>query len=215
MVEGNAGFTTTRRGALRTGAIGLGGLTGAIALSGSGVAAAAEPAAFDAATAAAVAGVSVGGFFLLLDQIPGDSVDDKHDKWIDALSFSFGASNTSSLTGSGWSSSKPSMQQINVVAYQGSQSPLLFLRTLNGKHLASALFQGISAGETPRKFMEIELKDVLVGSYSASGSGGSSPTESFSLAFGSIRYSIYLQGPAGAAGQEITTTWNVRTSTGA
>ena len=215
MVDGNEGFTTTRRGALRTGALGLGGLTGAIALSGAGGAAAAEPAAFDAATLAAVAGVNVGGLFLLLDQIPGDSVDDKHSKSIDVLGFSFGASNSSSLTGSGWSSSKPSVQQMQFSAFQGSQSPLLFLRTLNGKHLTSALLQGVTAGDSPRKFLEVDLKDVLVASYVVSGSEGSSPTESFSLAFGSIRYSIYLQGPDGAPGSEITSSWNVRTSTGA
>jgi type VI secretion system secreted protein Hcp len=215
MVDGKEDFTTTRRGALRTGALGLGGLTGAIALNGAGVAAAAEPAAFDAAAMAAVTGVDVGGLFLLLDQIPGDSVDDKHSKWIDTLAFSFGASNSSSLTGSGWSSSKPAVQQINFSAYQGSQSPLLFLRTLNGKHLASALLQGMTAGDSPRKFFEVEMKDVLVASYAVSGTGSNSSSESFSLAFGSIRYSIYLQGPDGLPGSEITSSWNVRTSTGA
>jgi len=213
MVDGNEGFTTTRRGALRTGALGLGGLTGAIALSGAGVATAAEPAAFDAAAAAAVAGVTVGGLFLLLDQIPGDSADDKHSKWIDTLAFSLGASNSSSLTDRGWSPAKPAVQQVSFSTNQGSQSPLLFLRALNGKHLASALLQGVTAGESRSKFLEIELKDVLVASHSVSGS--ESVSESFSLAFGSIRYSIYLQRPDGLPGQEITSSWNVRTSTGA
>ena len=212
MVEGNEGFTTTRRGALRTGALGIGGLTGAIALSGAGVAAAAEPTAFDAA--AALAGVDIGGLFLLLDQIPGDSVDDEHAKWIDVLSYSFGASNSSTLTGSGWSSSKPSVQQLHLTTFQGSQSPLLFLRTMNGKHLASALLQGVTGGESPSRFVEIELKDVLVASYGVGGSGGNPSNDQFSLAFGSIRYSIYLQSPDGSE-QAITSTWNVRTSTGA
>ena len=89
------------------------------------------------------------------------------------------------------------------------------MRTLNGKHLTSALLQGVTAGDSPRKFFEVDLKDVLVASYVVSGSEGSSTTESFSLAFGSIRYSIYLQGPDGAPGSEITSSWNVRTSTGA
>jgi type VI secretion system secreted protein Hcp len=213
MVDGNDAFTTTRRGALKTGALGLGGLTGAIALSGSGAAAAAEPPSM--ATLAALAGVGSGDYFLQLDQIPGDSADDEHKRWIDVMSFSWGASNTSSLSGSGWSASKPTVSALNLMAETGSASPQLFLRTMNGKHVATGLLQGVTSGETRRKFLEIELKDVAVTSYQTSASAGAgSPTDSFSLAFAIIKYSIFLQSETGGVGETISVTWNVRTSTG-
>lgn len=213
MVDGNDAFTTTRRGALKTGALGLGGLTGALALSGSGVAAAAEPPSM--ATVAALAGVGSGDYFLQLDPILGDSVDDEHRRWIDVMSFSWGASNASSVSGSGWSASKSTISGLNLMAETGSASPQLFLRTMNGKRLATGVLQGVTSGEARTKFLEIELKDVAVTSYQTSASeGGGSPTDSFSLAFAIIKYSIFLQSATGGIGETISATWNVRTSTG-
>ncbi|MBC9820547.1 type VI secretion system tube protein Hcp [Terrabacter sp. MAHUQ-38] len=213
MVDGNDAFTTTRRGALKTGALGLGGLTGALALSGSGVAAAAEPPSM--ATVAALAGVGSGDYFLQLDPILGDSVDDEHRRWIDVMSFSWGASNASSVSGSGWSASKSTISGLSLMAETGSASPQLFLRTMNGKRLATGVLQGVTSGEARTKFLEIELRDVAVTSYQTSASeGGGSPTDSFSLAFAIIKYSIFLQSATGGVGETISATWNVRTSTG-
>lgn len=212
MVDGNDAFTTTRRGALKTGALGIGGLTGAIALGGSGVASAAEPPSM--ATVAALAGVGNGAYFLQLDQIPGDSVDDDHPDWIDVMSLSWGASNSSSVSGSGWSASKPSITPLSLMSAVGSASPLLFLRTMNGKRVATGVLQGMTTGETRHKFLEIEMKDVAVTGYQSSASeGGGSPIDSFSLAFAIIKYSIFLQSATGGV-ETISATWNVRTSTG-
>ena len=213
MVDGNDAFTTTRRDALKTGALGIGGLTGAIALGGNGVASAAEPPSM--ATVAALAGVSNGDYFLQLDQIPGDSVDDAHPDWIDVMSFSWGASNSSSVSGSGWSASKPSITAISLMSEVGSASPLLFLRTMNGKHVATGVLQGMTTGETRRKFLEIEMKDVAVTGYQSSANEGGGPTiDSFTLAFAIIKYSIFLQSDTGGVVETISATWNVRTSTG-
>ena len=212
MVDGSETPTTTRRGALKTGALGLGGLTGAMAL-GSGHASAAEPPSM--ATVAALAGITAGRYFLQLDSIPGDSTDARHAGWIETLSYSWGASNSSTVSGSGWSSSKPSLSNLSFVSSFGSASPLLFLRAMNGKHLSTALLEGMTAGTDPSKFVEIELKDVAVASYqSAASDGGGLPTDSFSLAFASIRYTIFLQSDNGGPGQTISATWNVRTASG-
>jgi len=212
MVDGNDAFTTTRRGALKTGALGLGGLTGAIALGSSEAASAAALPSMD--TVAALAGVSGGSYFLKLDGIPGDSVDAGHPAWIDVTSYSWGASNSSAVTGSGWSSSKASISNLSVTSQFGSASPLLFLRTMNGKHVSTATLQGVTGGATPRTFIELELKDIAVTSYQSSASS-ESPSESFSLAFAIIKYTLYLQSSTGSdVGPTITATWNVRSATG-
>ena len=170
MVDGNDAFTTTRRGALKTGALGLGGLTSAIALGGTEAASAAALPSMD--TVAALAGVSGGSYFLQLDGIPGDSVDERHLAWIDVESYSWGASNSSAVSGSGWSSSKASISNLNLSTQFGSASPLLFLRTMNGKHVSTAVLQGMTGRDTPRKFLELELKDIAVISYQSSASEG-------------------------------------------
>jgi type VI secretion system secreted protein Hcp len=211
MVDGNDAFTTTRRGALKTGALGLGGLTSAIALGGTEAASAAALPSMD--TVAALAGVSGGSYFLQLDGIPGDSVDERHLAWIDVESYSWGASNSSAVSGSGWSSSKASISNLNLSTQFGSASPLLFLRTMNGKHVSTAVLQGMTGGDTPRKFLELELKDVAVISYQSSASEGP-PFESLSLAFAIIKYTLFLQSATGGVGETISATWNLRTGTG-
>lgn len=210
MVDGNDAFTTTRRGALKTGALGLGGLTGALAVGGSTSAAAATLPSMD--TVAALAGVTGASYFLQLDGVPGDSVDATHQAWIDVNSYSWGASNSSAVTASGWSPSKSTVSGLTLSTEFGSASPLLFLRTMNGRRAATALLQGVTAGASPRKFVELALKDVAVSSYQSSAS--EAPFDSFSLAFSAITYSVFLQDSAGGPGQTISATWNVRTGTG-
>lgn len=211
MVDGNDAFTTTRRGAIKTGALGLGGLTGAIALGSSEAASAATLPSMD--TVAALAGVSGADYFLRLDGITGDSVDAQHQGWVDVQDYSWKATNGTTVTGSGWSASKASLSAMTLSTQLGQHSPPLFLRTMNGRHLTSALVQGMTTGATPRRFVEIEMRDVAVASYEAA-SGDESPQDTFSLAFAVIRYSIYLQSATGGEGQEITSTWNIRTGTG-
>ena len=213
MVDGNDAFTTTRRGALKTGALGLGGLTGAIALGSSTPAAAAQPPTME--TLANLAGVSDAEYFLRLDGVPGDSLDDHHPAWLDVASFSWGASNSSTVTGSGWSSSKANIGSLSMMTETGSAGPRLFFRTMSGKHSAIAVLEGVSQGDAPRTFLQLELKDVLVSSYQQSGSGsGGQPFDSFSLDFASIKYTIYLQDSTGGQGEAITGSWNLRTGTG-
>ena len=170
MVDGNDAFTTTRRGALKTGALGLGGLTGAIALGGTDTASAATLPSMD--TVAALAGISGGSYFLQLDGIPGDSVDARHPAWIDVTSYSWGASNSSAVSGSGWSSSKPNIEQSqfdDTVRFRQSAS-------LPSDHewqaRATAVLQGMTGGDTPRKFLELTSKDIAVTSYQSSASEG-------------------------------------------
>lgn len=211
MVDGNDSFTTTRRGALKTGAVGLGGLTGAIALGGS-AAAAAEPPAM--ASVAALAGVTGGAsYFLQLDGVPGDSVDADHPAWIDLSSYQWGASNTAVVTAAGAGRGRASISALSLTTAFGSASPRLFLRTMNGRTIPTATIHGMSRGDQPRKFLEVGLDGVIVTAYSTS-AASETPFDSFSLIFAAIRYSIFLQNPDGSAGETITSSWNVRTGTG-
>ena len=212
MVDGNDAITTTRRGALKTGALGLGGLNGAIALGSSTPAAAAQPPTME--TLATLAGVSSGEYFLRLDGVPGDSVDDQHAAWIDVASYSWGASNSSTVSGSGWSSSKANIGSLSLMTQTGSAGPRLFFRTMSGKHSATATMEGVTQGDAPRRFLQLELKDVLVTSFQESGSGSGQPYDSFSLDFASIKYTIYLQDAMGGPGEAISGSWNLRTGTG-
>jgi len=174
-----------------------------------GMAAAAPP---SMATVAAAAGGGAVSYFLRLDPIVGDSTDERHQDWIDVLAFSWLASNTAGAIGSGGGTAgKGTIAALNLVAPTGSASPRLFLHTMDGRHLKTALLQGVTGGERGERFLEVELEDVTVSSYATSGAS-ESPTDSFSLLFRRIRYTIWPQDPKGGAGQPIEATWNLARS---
>ena len=94
----------TRRGVLKTGALGLGGMAGAIGLSGvSASATQASP-----ALMSAVAGA--GNYFLRIDGIPGDSQVDQYVGWIELGNYQSSAAGAPSTSGgSGSTSGKPTI----------------------------------------------------------------------------------------------------------
>lgn len=55
---------------------------------------------------------------------------------------------------------------------------------------------------------------MAVASYDVKAGEDGSTVDEFALAYGSIRYSIYLQSATGGADETISATWNVRTGTG-
>ena len=78
-------------------------------------------------------------------------------------------------------------------------SPPLFLACATGRHLKQGIFVIETAGEQPFGFYTLTLTDVLVSSFQASGSS-EVPTDSFSLAFRTLRIKEIEQSPKGGIG---------------
>jgi type VI secretion system secreted protein Hcp len=203
-MEANASSTTTRRGVLRTGAIGLGSVAGMVAAS---TGAEAAPALMTLSSSAQLS------LFLKLGNILGDSVDQAHKDWIDLQSVQWGAaaaSTTSSSTGT--TSGKSSLSDIAVTMTAGKASPQVFLATMAGTRFANAVIEGVVAtGDSSAKVLELAIVDAAVSSFSSS-SGGSVPSESFSLSFPKVTYTIWEQRADGTIGGSSSATWDVRTS---
>src|SRR6516164_3890694 len=143
-------------------------------------------------------------YFLKLDGIEGESKADKHDKEIDVLSFSWGATQSGTFasgTGGG-GAGKVSMQDFHFTMEHSKASPALMLACAQGDHIKSAILCCRKAGKQQQEFMKVTMSDCLVSSYQTGGSAGANviPTDQVSLNFAKIEHEYKEQKPDGSLG---------------
>ena len=147
-------------------------------------------------------------YLLELDGIKGESSDGKH---IDISSYSFGASNPSSLRGGG--SGKVVFQDFHFTKREDSTSPTLFIRCATGEPIKKATLTLRKSGDKGDAFeyLKITLEDCLVSSFAQAGDDlppNDTPVDSFSLAFAKIKYSHFTEVPGGQA-TAVTVGWDL------
>ena len=151
--------------------------------------------------------------FLKLDGIQGESQKDNHKQEIDLMSFSWGASNSSSVgTGTGASTGKASVKDFTVTKATDSASPVLFQKCCDGSVIATGvvtLQRQVSGVATP--YLVYNFTNVYVTNMDWSGDGGpgNSAMESVSFCFqvGTVDYTP--QKDDGTAGTAIHGGWDV------
>lgn len=149
--------------------------------------------------------------FLKLDGIAGESLDDKHKGEIEIESFSWGVSQSGSLAaGSGAGTGKAQFQDFHFSSAVSKASPNLFIKCVTGAHIKQADLYVRKSGERPVDFYHIKMTDVLISSYNSAGSNGAIPQDAASLNFAKIEFSYTTQRADGAAGDTITTGWDLK-----
>jgi len=135
--------------------------------------------------------------FLKLDGVDGESVQKGYEKWIEILSFSWGATQTPTRgTGSGAGSGKVQFQDFHFVVNFSKASPELFKRCATGEHIKTGVLSVRKAGEKPVEFYKVRMSDLLVSSYQE-GSGGEVPVDPVSLNFADVAIDLPQQSPTG------------------
>lgn len=118
--------------------------------------------------------------------------DDKHKEWIEISSWSFGASNPSSVGSTGMSAGKASYSDLSMTKTTDKSTPMLAKGASKGKAKQELKKQTTHNGDT---YYEIKLTDVMVSSWQVSGQGSGDPipTESISLNFTKIEWNYKPQ----------------------
>lgn len=150
--------------------------------------------------------------FLKLDGIDGEVSAQGYEKWIEVMSFSWGANNAAGgSASSGAGAGKVSFQDLHFTSSQSKASPLLFLKCCNGEHIPTGVLALRKAGGDANGggsvFLQIKLLDVLVSSFADAGAEGGDdrPTEEISLNFSKI--DVQYTGPDG---DTVEAGWDVR-----
>lgn len=126
-------------------------------------------------------------YFLKLDGIQGESADEKHKNEITILSWSWGASQVSSVSGSGGSGAgKASLSDFSVMAYFDKATPLFFKNVCAGTHIKTGVMTAIKSGTTGAPYLKADFKELFVTSLQVSASS-EIPTISVSFSYNEIK----------------------------
>jgi type VI secretion system secreted protein Hcp len=149
--------------------------------------------------------------FLKLDDLKGESRDEKHKDETEVLAWSWGMSQSGTThTGSGGGAGKVSVQDMSLTKYVDKSSPVLQLACCNGKHFKECLLTVRKAGEKPLEYLKITMKEVIISSISTGGSGGEDRlTENVTLNFAEFKTEYTPQKPDGSGDAAVEAAWNI------
>jgi type VI secretion system secreted protein Hcp len=154
--------------------------------------------------------------FLKIDGVDGECTDDKHQKWIEILSYSHGVSQPSSgssSSGGGRSAERCDHQDFSVVKTLDKTSPKLNLFCSDGRHIWSVKMELCRATGDKQKYMEYRLDDCIISSVRPGGSaqgGEALPIEEVSFNYGKISW-VYTETDhkTGRPGGNVETHWDL------
>ena len=155
--------------------------------------------------------------FLKIEGIPGESRKAGHPDEIDILSFSFGASNPTTVgKGTGAGASQVNISSFNIMKSTDLASTALFLRCAKGEHIPTAIVTLRKAGGTnPLEYLQYKFTKVYVDNiqWSAASGGDDMPTESLSLAFEKVEIVYSSQADDGTAKKTVGSGWDIPSGT--
>ena len=149
--------------------------------------------------------------FIKLDDIKGESVDDKHKGEIDILSWNWGvAQGASSHVGGGSGTGKANVQDLTFTKAVCKATPLLAHLCLSGKHITKAMLTCRKAGGTPLEHMKFTFNQAIVTSVNhAADKNSDAIMETVTLSFASMNLEYVPQKSDGSGDASIVKGWDI------
>jgi type VI secretion system secreted protein Hcp len=136
-------------------------------------------------------------YYLKLDGIQGESADDKHKNEIQILSWSWGASNVSSVAGTGGSGAgKVDLSDFSVMAFFDKSTPKFFKNVCAGTHIPTGTLTAIKSGADGKPYLKVDFKELFVTGLQISGSN-EIPSVSLSFSYNEIKIDYSVQDEKG------------------
>ena len=105
---------------------------------------------------------------------------------------------------------KADFQDLTIVKTVDKSTPLLKLACASGKHITKGKLTVRKAGENPLEYLTIDLENILVSSYTLTGTaGGEIPGEQVTLNFAKMKSEYWTQTEKGAKGENANFSWDV------
>ncbi|MCB1867695.1 MAG: type VI secretion system tube protein Hcp [Gammaproteobacteria bacterium] len=151
--------------------------------------------------------------FMKIEGVDGESTDDKHQKWIELLSFSHSVSQpTSGVSASGGrTGGRADFDDFRGVKTIDNSTPDLNIKCAKGEHIPKVEVECCLATGDKHTFMKYTLEDCIVTSVRPGGSsaGETKPTEELTLAYGKIKWEYTSIDHKGKPGGKTDRTWNL------
>ena len=162
---------------------------------------------------AVVSGRAANDMFLSISTLPGESLNQAHPNTIEVMAFSWGVSAPVSLASGSYQVGKASAQDFAITKRTDKTSPRLMLAVFQGTRFATVTFFVQRSGPTqPFDYLKVTLEDVVVSSFSVSGSQGDDAlNESVSLSFARVKIEYTPSKATGEAdlANKVTTGWDI------
>jgi type VI secretion system secreted protein Hcp len=148
--------------------------------------------------------------FLKIKGIPGESADAGHKAEIDVLSYSWGVTQTGTMSyGGGGGAGKANFGDFSFMMRMNKATPKLMQACANGSHIEDAILTCRKAGDKQQEYMQYKFYDLLISSYQTSASS-EEPTESISFNFSKMEMEYKEQDAKGNLGGATSFKYNIK-----
>lgn len=150
-------------------------------------------------------------FFLKIDSVKGESQDKEFKDYIQVDGWGWSISQPVHIhEGSGGGAGKASASDLYIVHRIDSASATLMGLCTKGKPIGNAELVCRKAGGDGVAYLKLTMTEVIISHVSQQGGGSDFPTESFNLAFASIKQEYTPQTDKGAKGATITAEYDFK-----
>lgn len=154
--------------------------------------------------------MAVDYFLKLSDGIEGESSDSNHKNEIQLMSWSWGASQVSSVAGTGGSGAgKADLSDFSVMTYFDKATPKFFKSIGLGTHIKTGTMSAIKSGADGKPYLKVDFKELFVSSLQMSGSS-EIPTVSLSFTYNEIKIDYSVQDENGNLKSTGPVTYNTK-----
>ena len=152
-------------------------------------------------------------YFLKLDGIQGESADSAHKDEIQIMSWSWGATQVSSVSGTGGSGAgKADLSDFSIMAHFDRSTPKFFKSICAGQHIKTGTMSAIKSGADGKPYLKVDFKELFVSSLQISGSS-EVPTVSLSFSYNEIKIDYSSQSETGQLTSTGAVTYNTKGNT--
>jgi type VI secretion system secreted protein Hcp len=151
-------------------------------------------------------------YMSFFDDIPGESIDEKHPGEIEVLSYTWGASNAAVTSGGGGRAGKVQVSAFHFTARSSRASPLLFKACASGKHFKKVVLSlARTVGDQAQDFIVWTLHNVLISAYQINAEqAGPLPVDEVELSFEKVEVEYQLFDASGSPGEVVKAGWDLK-----
>lgn len=132
-------------------------------------------------------------YFLKLNGIQGESQDTNPKDEIQIMTWSWGASNTSSVAGTGGSGAgKVDLSDFNVTTFFDKSTPKLFKTIAVGTHIQNGTMNAIKSGANNKPYLKVDFTEMFVTGLQMSASS-EIPSVNISFTYNTIKVDYSVQ----------------------
>lgn len=148
-----------------------------------------------------------GNMYLKIDGVDGESHDESHETWIDVLAYSHNIQGSIADVSTARSTGSVKHSPLRTTKNVDKSTPKLYKKCSMASIIPSVMLEFWSGGESPNRFLMIELQSVIISSVQGYGLAGDHPTETVSFIYAKIQWTYTVYDAAGNPMGNVESGW--------